>query len=125
MLAFPLQVRNEARFISRARTGLNRTAGVSLFVFCILANVVQGATTDTHLTFYIDNQPVGSFNHTPQSSSPTYEYNQMVYSNSSLDNTAHTFVMSNMGGYQYGQLGSLAMFDYAIYTCVSRLAGHS
>ncbi|KZV85335.1 hypothetical protein EXIGLDRAFT_775689 [Exidia glandulosa HHB12029] len=63
--------------------------GTAIYIYCILANYIPYATTDTHLSFYIDDELVGAYNHIPNISSNAYQYNQLVYKNTSVPNSLH------------------------------------
>ncbi|KZV89133.1 hypothetical protein EXIGLDRAFT_772004 [Exidia glandulosa HHB12029] len=90
--------------------------GIALYVFCILSGTVQErlVTTESHLAFFIDDQQIDTFNFVPNT--PTYQYQQLVFSTESLANEQHTFRMDNVADPKFGQFGSIAMFDYALYT---------
>ncbi|KZV89134.1 hypothetical protein EXIGLDRAFT_838693 [Exidia glandulosa HHB12029] len=88
--------------------------GIALYVFCILPGTVQFVTTESHLQFFIDDKPVGSFNFVPTTTA--YQYQHLVFSVQSLANVQHTFRMSNTADAKFGPMGSIALFDYALYT---------
>ncbi|EIM79294.1 uncharacterized protein STEHIDRAFT_33180, partial [Stereum hirsutum FP-91666 SS1] len=91
--------------------------GVAVYVYFILANSIGSeVTSNTSLSFILDGEPVGQFNHTA-TSSPDYQYNVTVYSNSSIPvlpespNGQHTLSITSAGNTP----DSLLLFDYAIY----------
>lgn len=90
--------------------------GTAVYIYCILANYIEYATTETHLSFYIDSELVGAYSHIPDISSTQYEYNQLLYSNTTIPTAKHEFLIANHG--DVGP-GSLIMFDYALYTYVT------
>ncbi|KAF8988778.1 hypothetical protein BDQ17DRAFT_1434880 [Cyathus striatus] len=65
------------------------------------------------MTFYIDGENVGQFERIPPASD--WEYNVLVYSNSSLAARSHQFTLTN-GQYGYGGQKSLILFDYLVYS---------
>ena len=69
-----------------------------------------GVASNTHLTFFIDGEAVGRFNHLADPSTTEFEYNQLVFSATALAETQHTFILAN-----HDPAGSLVLFDYAIY----------
>ena len=81
-------------------------------VFFILAgnNLPSNVIVNTTLSILIDDEVVGSFFHNASQFS-NYQYNQSVYSNSSMVNTNHTISVVTSGGDQ-----SLLLFDYLKYT---------
>ena len=84
--------------------------GTSVYVFNIIANNLTGTTTFTNLTFWIDNQLVGNFMHSPESTEAFF-YSVPVYVNESLSDGQHTLQM-NAGGTSE----SLILFDRIVYT---------
>lgn len=58
----------------------------------------------------MDGEESGLFVHNP-SSSPTYEYNVLVYSEAKLENGPHMLNISTTG-----DNASLILFDYFVYT---------
>ena len=85
--------------------------GTAVYVFNIIANNFGGITTFTNLTFYIDNELVGSYKHTPTNDSSIL-YQVPVYTNSSLANQEHFLRIVNGGGPN----ASLILFDFIAYT---------
>lgn len=69
------------------------------------------------MTFSIDGQTVGSFELAPTGQA-TYDYNVLVYANSSIPSGTHTFVLQNG---QPGGAKSLVLLDYIVYTYVKFL----
>ncbi|KZV84564.1 hypothetical protein EXIGLDRAFT_700282 [Exidia glandulosa HHB12029] len=88
--------------------------GVALYVFCVLPAAIKDVTTETHLLFFLDGQQVAAYNFVPTTAD--YQYNQLVFSATSLVNVQHTFKMSNYADIRNGPMGSITMFDYALYT---------
>ncbi|KAH8114733.1 hypothetical protein DFH11DRAFT_184583 [Phellopilus nigrolimitatus] len=85
--------------------------GAAVYAFFIIANTVEFATTLTNLSFALDGSSVGTFVHAPTTSTQ-YEYNVPGYSNASLKNGDHTFVISAVGATN----DSLVLFDYLVYS---------
>ena len=101
--------------------------GSGIYVYFILPNTVNipkvpATLLETSVTFKLDGELVGSFDHNPDdnansnSSTGDFDYNQLVYSNSSILpssdpglSTQHSLVISTRGT-------SLILFDYALRT---------
>lgn len=82
-----------------------------MFVYCILANNLTGITTLANYSFTLDGVEVGRFIHVPENGLD-FQYNVLVYSNTSVPNGDHTFQLladSNVND-------TLILFDYAQYT---------
>ncbi|KAJ7742793.1 hypothetical protein B0H16DRAFT_1323216 [Mycena metata] len=86
--------------------------GIGIDVFCILANTVPGAATNTNLVFTIDGTPYPPFSRDPDETT-NYLYNQNVLSVNGLSQNAHTLVISTNNA-----SGTLLLFDYARYRSV-------
>ncbi|KZT68205.1 hypothetical protein DAEQUDRAFT_712398 [Daedalea quercina L-15889] len=86
--------------------------GTAVWVYCVVPNYVQSATTFVNISFNLDGAPVGTYMHQPDESSDVYSYNVTVYSNTDLANTQHTLVMWAV----QGSGPSLLLFDWAEYT---------
>ncbi|KAJ6592291.1 hypothetical protein DFH09DRAFT_1306165 [Mycena vulgaris] len=84
--------------------------GTAIYVFCILANAVKNAVTNSDFLFSLDGLPRGRFTHEP-SSSPDYTYGANVFSAHGLELGPHELVLATDNS-----TGSLLLFDYAIYT---------
>ncbi|KAF9497096.1 hypothetical protein BDN71DRAFT_636153 [Pleurotus eryngii] len=85
--------------------------GTAVFVYCILANNLTGITALANYSFFLDGAEVGRFIHVPENGSD-FQYNVLVYSNTSVPNGNHTFQLladSNVND-------TLILFDYAQYT---------
>ncbi|EJD46457.1 hypothetical protein AURDEDRAFT_136842 [Auricularia subglabra TFB-10046 SS5] len=90
--------------------------GTRISVFFILPNKVQqGAINAVQLSFYLDqfSSPAGHFYHTTNGALGTYIYNQLVFSSELLHAGNHSLLISSWSD---GTTGSLALFDYAVYT---------
>ncbi|PIL37491.1 hypothetical protein GSI_01185 [Ganoderma sinense ZZ0214-1] len=83
---------------------------VAIYVFNIVPNSADGATTLTNLSFFLDNAYVGQFRHVPDQTS-NIAYGVPVYVNHSLPDAQHTLDMRATG-----PNASLVLFDYAIYS---------
>ncbi|KAF7356205.1 hypothetical protein MVEN_00951900 [Mycena venus] len=85
--------------------------GIGIDVFCIMANVVPGASTATSLAFTLDGTPQQKpFTHDPDPANPEYEYGVNVFSISGLSQSDHELVVATNN-----PSGSLLLFDYAQY----------
>ncbi|KAH0826889.1 hypothetical protein J3R83DRAFT_4435, partial [Lanmaoa asiatica] len=85
--------------------------GNALYIFFILANTVPNASTLTDINFYMDAVAVGTFVHTP-STSTDFQYNAPVYVNESLAFGQHSITIQpvNSGN------AVIMLFDYLVYT---------
>ncbi|KAM5534419.1 hypothetical protein V8D89_011886 [Ganoderma adspersum] len=83
--------------------------GTTVYVYHIVANSIPDVTTLTKLSFVLDGDVVGEYDHTPDSSG-TILYNVPVFVSTGLANTGHTLVIRGEG------LESLLLFDYVMYT---------
>ncbi|TFK49512.1 hypothetical protein OE88DRAFT_346915 [Heliocybe sulcata] len=83
--------------------------GTSLDVYCIIVNSVS-YTTAMAVNFTLDGASAGNFAHSPNPSSPLYQYNVSVFSVSSIPSGSHQFKMTTSGNQD-----SLILFDYATY----------
>jgi hypothetical protein len=92
-------------------------SGTAIYVFFIVPNYVQDATTTVNTTFSIDGQPAGTYLHEP-STDTVYAYNVPVFSQGGLENTKHSLLITPTGG---PKENSLLLFDYAVYTYVYAL----
>ncbi|EJD35796.1 hypothetical protein AURDEDRAFT_188607 [Auricularia subglabra TFB-10046 SS5] len=90
-------------------------SGSRIYVFFILFNDIGTSTKDTRLKFYLDGSPdsAGDFLHPSDAAGEPYLYNQLVFDSQSLELGNHTLLISS---YSDGESGSLALFDYAVYT---------
>ncbi|EIM79292.1 uncharacterized protein STEHIDRAFT_31202, partial [Stereum hirsutum FP-91666 SS1] len=85
--------------------------GTAVWVYFILGNNINAETaSDTYLSFYLDDEYVGQFSHN-KTSSPDYDYNVTVYSNTSIPGAQHTLSMESAGNTP----ASLMLFDWAMY----------
>jgi len=69
--------------------------------------------TETHLQLFINGAHIGNFDHIPDSSSPDFSYEQLVFSVPNLAVGQHTAVIalrSDIGR------GTNMLFDYAVFT---------
>ncbi|OJT04504.1 hypothetical protein TRAPUB_4774 [Trametes pubescens] len=86
--------------------------GQAVYVFHLVANELKETTTVTSLSFIIDNEEVGHFDHTPDPAAPQFLYRVPVYVNSSLLHANHTLTIRPRGAPDK----SLILFDYVAYT---------
>lgn len=85
-----------------------KTIGSALYVYGIIS---QGDRV--HYSFFLDGASIETpFIRDELSAGPVI-YNQILYSNPSMPNGSHTFVLQNG---QPGVQFSLLLFDYIIYT---------
>lgn len=89
-----------------------RRTGTAIYIYGIVSNHIDGAVTDTHVSFYIDGELVGAYDHTAQILNTIFEYNQLLYFNATLDNVGHDVLIASSPSIG----GSLILFDYAMYT---------
>ncbi|KAH9854313.1 hypothetical protein C2E23DRAFT_818108 [Lenzites betulinus] len=92
-------------------------SGSAVYVFNIIANVVNFTTTLTNLSFTLDSELVHNYVHQPDPSSPQILYNVPVYSNASLPDGPHTIEIRPTGPNSV-----LILFDYIAYTVEETLA---
>ena len=93
-----------------------RFKGTAVYVFNVLANNVTSSPsslTPTNITFTLDGQMVGTYNHIPTASTE-FQYNVPVYKNTTLENVGHELVIRTAG-----PDAVLILFDYVIYTVPS------
>ena len=91
---------------------------MAVYAYFILANRVDATTTLTNLSFTLDNEFVGTFEHIPTNSTDI-QYNSPVYVNETLENKTHTLIISARGpnvAQNNTFKNSLLLFDYMIYT---------
>ncbi|KAF5365953.1 hypothetical protein D9758_006725 [Tetrapyrgos nigripes] len=88
--------------------------GSALYVFCVLARTQKMPFGNTDMTFYIDRQVVGSYNKPAPANSTGYDYNVLVYANTSLTPGLHTFVLQN--GHKNSSSISEAILDKIVYS---------
>lgn len=89
--------------------------GISLYVYCIIANTPPGPPffdADADYKFLIDGELVGRYTHEAEPNIPDYFYNTPVYVNSTLQNKAHNFTLL----VDSPAKPVLLLFDYAVYT---------
>ncbi|GJE89265.1 hypothetical protein PsYK624_053620 [Phanerochaete sordida] len=84
--------------------------GTALYAF----GVLDGAW-DLELTFFLDGQDAGRLS-VPQTTSYTYQYNQLLFKAEGLDDTTHFWRMQNGLG---NKTTSVALLDYLMYTSLS------
>ncbi|PIL26344.1 hypothetical protein GSI_12100 [Ganoderma sinense ZZ0214-1] len=89
--------------------------GTAFYVYGILANTIPYVTTNTNLTFFLDGQLAGTFQHNPTTSTD-FEYNVPMYSNSNLPNGDHTVMFEVIGD----SIPSFVLIDYFVYTTVEQ-----
>ncbi|EJD48730.1 hypothetical protein AURDEDRAFT_122678 [Auricularia subglabra TFB-10046 SS5] len=96
-------------------------SGTKIYVFFILFNAIGTANNNTRLSFYMDGSdiPEGYFLHTTNAASDLYMYNQLVFESNTETMGNHTLLVSSWSD---GRTGSLALFDYAIYTSTEESA---
>jgi hypothetical protein len=93
-------------------------SGTAIYIFCIIPNRIHnnpGVTTFMNLTFAIDGELAGTYQHQPDTTE-TVAFNFAVYANESLRNAPHSIVISPTAGPIRDSTNSLILFDYAIYT---------
>ena len=87
--------------------------GSAVYVYNILLNNLTDNTVVklTNLSFTIDDQEPEFFTHSPDPNSDTILYNQLVYSNTALENGPHSLSMAGTG-----DSATIVLFDYLVYT---------
>ena len=98
-----------------------RGKGGAVYTYFILANQVDATTTLANLSFTLDNEFVGTFEHIPTNSTDI-QYNFPVYVNETLENKQHTLVISTEGlskAQDSALKSSLLLFDYVKHTYVT------
>jgi len=85
--------------------------GTAIWVYCVVPNHIQDASTLVNISFTLDGSRVGTYMHQPNQSD-VYEYNVTVYSNVTMENSEHTLVMTA----QDDPNPSIILFDWAKYT---------
>ncbi|KAJ3813245.1 hypothetical protein EV368DRAFT_67228 [Lentinula lateritia] len=91
--------------------------GTAIYVYFILANnPAPGITATTAANFTLDGSLVGTFNHSPNTSTsaPDFQFNQsaLAFSKAGLKNITHQMVISTSGLSEDVWVN----FDYALYT---------
>ncbi|OCH84425.1 hypothetical protein OBBRIDRAFT_741653 [Obba rivulosa] len=84
--------------------------GATLYVYCI----TDAAREHSYMTFYIDNELVGSYIQNKFEIVP-FEYNVLVYQNQSINPGPHNFTLSNG---KVNGAKALVLLDYVVYTSV-------
>lgn len=90
--------------------------GTRIYVFFILFNQKDDPPTNTtRLSFFMDGstEPADHFLHTFNPALEMYLFNQRVFSSDDMPLGNHTLELRSLSD---GKTGSLAMFDYALYT---------
>lgn len=85
--------------------------GVAVYVSCILTGSIGETDGNTDLTFYIDNEKVGTYQQ-PPTEDISYQYGVSVFSKEGLSNELHTLTLTS------GSSGNdaLVMLDSITYT---------
>ena len=86
--------------------------GTGIYVYCIVAHTESSPDGNSDMTFFIDGEAVGSFQ-LPPTGEAVYDYNILVYANSSITSGVHTFALQNG---RAGGAKSLVLLDYIVYT---------
>ena len=87
------------------------SAGVAVYVYCIVSNSKHYPTS---LTFFIDGEADGSYSTSPTSTDDTsFNYNVLVYSNDALESGDHTIEIQNGG---HSVQDSVILLDYIVYS---------
>lgn len=87
--------------------------GTAIYVFFVLANNEgDGITTLTTANFSVDGGTPTLFQHAPDLTTTTIQYNQLVFSQTNLPNASHTLDITTSGVNENVYVN----FDYAIYT---------
>ncbi|KAE9396742.1 hypothetical protein BT96DRAFT_96058 [Gymnopus androsaceus JB14] len=90
--------------------------GTAVYIFFILANNPSNPTitATTAADFTLDGSLAGTFNHSPNSSAPAFQFNQsaLAFSMTELENETHQMIISITDPV----LSLWVNFDYALYT---------
>ncbi|KAL5523488.1 hypothetical protein ACEPAG_7661 [Sanghuangporus baumii] len=86
--------------------------GTAVYIYCILTRSNSSPDGNTDMTFYVDDQEVGSFS-LPSDGDNSYQYNQAVFSWSGLDGSTNHNVRLESG--HSGQQ-ALVLLDRIVYT---------
>ncbi|KIP04305.1 hypothetical protein PHLGIDRAFT_201552 [Phlebiopsis gigantea 11061_1 CR5-6] len=87
--------------------------GSALYVYGVISNTVDiTGTSNTGISFFIDNESVGQFSHFSDGSN-AYKYHVLLYANTSLPHKEHCFKLQNG---HIGGSASLILLDYIIYS---------
>lgn len=91
--------------------------GSAIYVFGILSHDVRDPVSDADISFFIEDELVGSFVFTP-TGEDAYYYDVILYANDSLAHTDHILLLRN--GCFGGNI-SLILLDYVVYStmCVN------
>ena len=92
--------------------------GVAVYTYFVL---FSNSGELTHVNFTLDDQPPVDYLHNnsfPNLGNATFQYNQTTFAKDGMTNTSHTLIISCDG---LDTLGSVILFDYAVYTWVNQL----
>ena len=93
------------------------TTGTAIYVYGILAQATDKMTVSADISFFVDDQPAGSFQYLPSGPSSSehgeYIYNTLLWHTDSLSHEQHIFSLQNGN---FGGTASLILFDYMMYT---------
>ncbi|KAF8898337.1 hypothetical protein BD779DRAFT_1467 [Infundibulicybe gibba] len=87
--------------------------GTAVYVFCALARTTDGPAGNSDMSFFIDGEFVGTFAKPPPANSSGFDYNVLVYSNTSISPRRHQLTIQN--GHVNGPK-SLIILDSIVYT---------
>ncbi|KZW00847.1 hypothetical protein EXIGLDRAFT_830490 [Exidia glandulosa HHB12029] len=82
--------------------------GTAVYIYGILGRAIP---VGTHVVFSIDGEQVGKFDHDPKNSTDSILYNQLFYSNDTVPDGRHEFLMAGRNN-----TDTVIFFDYAQYT---------
>ncbi|KAI0326743.1 hypothetical protein GY45DRAFT_1328505 [Cubamyces sp. BRFM 1775] len=85
--------------------------GTAVYVYNLIANVIQYTTTLTNLSFSVDGTYIQQYVHAPDGSEAEILYSVLVFSHTGLSNQPHTLEMRATGPND-----SLILFDTVLYT---------
>ncbi|OCB87365.1 hypothetical protein A7U60_g5505 [Sanghuangporus baumii] len=86
--------------------------GTAVYIYCILTRSSSSPDGNTDMTFYVDDQEVGSFSR-DSDGDKSYQYNQVVFAWSGLDGSTNHNVRLESG--HLGQK-ALVLLDRIVYT---------
>lgn len=92
-------------------------AGTAVYVYAIITRSSDFPVGNTNLSFYLDGatSPDSNFILAPNGNTE-YHYNQLVYSNTSMDLRWHNLTIAS-GGTAETEM-TMFLLDYVVYTCI-------
>ena len=79
-------------------------------MYFIIANTFASVVTNTNVSFFIDGEEVGHYEHSPASTAD-FIYDVPVFANEGMELSTHNLTAASRGNNT-----SLILFDYLIYS---------